>query len=84
MSLCRTNVSEGPWTIIAGKDMNCVVYNKLNMLKKREIPLWTWLERKVAIVNIEEEKQICLGYQTYFNSDSLFIRHSELVCYVKL
>lgn len=63
----------GPEPLLLEKGMDCVVYNKLNMLKKREIPLWMWLERKVTIVNIEEEKQICLVYQTCFKSDSFFI-----------
>jgi len=53
--------------------MNCVVYNKLHMLKKRETLLWTLLEGEVAIVNIKAEKQICLVYQRFFISGSLLV-----------
>ena len=66
-------LQRGPEPLLQEKGMNCVVYNKLHMLKKRETLLWTLLEGEVAIVNIKAEKQICLVYQRFFISGSLLV-----------
>lgn len=83
MSLCRTNLQRSPEPLLLEKGMNCVVYNKLVMLKKRETLLWMLLEGKVAIVNIRRKPDLsCLSEMFY--QWQPFISHLELGCYLKL